>query len=440
MLVLVILSMTNTERTILGYRTKSLDILSELRFQSKWIDFPVTDKLFTDALLDSLYSAKLFADKRTIVDFSRDSAGALDRFFAALVRAKKGKGKVRIGYFGDSMIEGDLMTMDLRDTLQKLFGGRGVGFVPITSIVAGFRRTIVHSFSKNWNTFKLTESTSKDFPLGMSGYSYEAESGNYVSYRAPSYSYLLSSFQLVKLYYGKGNPSARVTVNSGKHEKTFPLDGANAVNELVLNDSSAVTEVSLTFICPDPVNVFGVSFENAAGVHLDNYSYRGNSGLALTKIPSSVLRGFDKKMNYDLIVLHYGLNVVAHNIKKYDWYTRGLGNMLDYMRENFPNASIMMVSVNDKSWHSPDGWVTEPDVPILVEEQRKMAMKKGFAFWSLYDAMGGKNSMVHWVTGDTVLANKDYTHPNHKGAKKISDMLIKEIMRKYEEYNKKKHV
>ncbi|MEZ4850537.1 MAG: hypothetical protein R3B93_18375 [Bacteroidia bacterium] len=55
---------------------------------------------------------------------------------------KSRKGKTRIAYFGDSMIEGDLITQSLRNDLQELLGGQGVGFVPITSQTYGFRKTI----------------------------------------------------------------------------------------------------------------------------------------------------------------------------------------------------------------------------------------------------------------------------------------------------------
>ena len=60
-----------------------------------------------------------------------------------LERQQKQK-KTRIGYFGDSMIEGDLITQDFRSTLQDTFGGIGVGFMPVTSIVAGFS-CLIHS-------------------------------------------------------------------------------------------------------------------------------------------------------------------------------------------------------------------------------------------------------------------------------------------------------
>lgn len=43
---------------------------------------------------------------------------------------------------GDSYIEGDILSGSIRRRLQDRIGGRGVGYVPMTSAVAGFRRTV----------------------------------------------------------------------------------------------------------------------------------------------------------------------------------------------------------------------------------------------------------------------------------------------------------
>ncbi len=54
----------------------------------------------------------------------------LDNFFNALKNARKKQ--VRVAHYGDSTLEGDLISSDLRDLFQKKFGGKGVGIVPIT--------------------------------------------------------------------------------------------------------------------------------------------------------------------------------------------------------------------------------------------------------------------------------------------------------------------
>ena len=46
----------------------------------------------------------------------------------------------------------------------------------------------------------------------------------------------------------------------------------------------------------------------------------------------------------------------------------------------------------------------------------------GIAFWNMFDAMGGLNSMQHWVDQD--LAATDYTHFSPSGTKVISELFF----------------
>ena len=61
-----------------------------------------------------------------IEDYDTAKFTRLDRFVEKLINGED----VRIAFLGDSFIEGDILTQDLRDELQRTFGGRGVGFVP----------------------------------------------------------------------------------------------------------------------------------------------------------------------------------------------------------------------------------------------------------------------------------------------------------------------
>jgi hypothetical protein len=48
--------------------------------------------------------------------------------------------------------------------------------------------------------------------------------------------------------------------------------------------------------------------------------------------------------------------------------------------------------------------------------------------------MGGDGSMTKWVEEEPALANKDYTHFNFRGAKKVAGILYDQISKGYEEY------
>jgi len=72
----------------------------------------------------------------------------------------------------------------------------------------------------------------------------------------------------------------------------------------------------------------------------------------------------------------------------------------------------------------------------LVDGQYDMARATNIDFFNLYHAMGGENSLVNWVEGDTTYANKDYTHVNSRGGKRIANYLYSAIMNDYNDFEK----
>ncbi len=414
---------------------KPVDLFSDLRFKRKIFNPPLPAPLFSEKEKDSLGLLFKTRDRLSVISFTEKKFGALEHFLKALEGLSSGqRDKVRIAYFGDSMIEGDLLTMDLRSFFQKQFGGNGVGFVPVTSIVAGFRSTIKHGFSKDWNAYHFNNIGGDAHPLGPSGYCFVPVGGSNVQYGSSGGP---GPFRQVKIFFGPGEEPLFLKGKADETEIAFTLEGDELINMTELLGGNPASKINLSF-SGIPRNVYGFSFESPKGVFVDNYSFRGNSGLALTQIKRETFRAFDAHLDYKLIILHYGLNVVAHNTGNYSWYEKGLTNVVKHIKSCFPEASILLVSVNDKSYRGPEGWATEPDVPLLVETQKKVAREEGIAFWNLYENMGGYNSMVKWVEGDTVFANKDYTHPNRRGGEKIAKLLYGRLMEQYGWYNEMK--
>src|SRR5258708_25698940 len=56
-----------------------------------------------------------------VEDFS-DEGNALSYFFKSLKETRRRA--VKVAFFGDSFIEGDILSSSFRDTLQQLYGGR----------------------------------------------------------------------------------------------------------------------------------------------------------------------------------------------------------------------------------------------------------------------------------------------------------------------------
>jgi len=441
-ILLLLFSLFDTEFVLNSFKTKKIDPLSDIIQKGALKRVPLTKPVINDSIIakDSSEFAFRQADSSNIVDFDNDSSSALSHFFQSLNLLKKKKGKTRIAYFGDSMIEGDLISQDLRECLQDLFGGNGVGFVPITSIVSGFRTSIFHSFA-GWTTYNLLENIPPNHALGIGGYCFvpnttsvidttDSNEGSWVKYTAITRKHL-NRFYETKLLYGKSEGENFVIINGTRYK----LSGTNPVNQLVLN--TAAKQVNARFQCKTPVDIYGFSMESDSGVFVDNFSFRGNSGLPIQKVKQAIYSATNDCLDYDLIILEYGLNVVDPSVTEFSWYERGMNVVIKHIKASFPNASILLISVGDKSYRKDCVYQTDPSVPILVEAQKRMAKDNKLAFWSLYDAMGGYGSMVNWVEGDTAFANRDYTHFNFKGARKVGKLLFSKLISEYTDYNKK---
>jgi lysophospholipase L1-like esterase len=76
-------------------------------------------------------------------------------------------------------------------------------------------------------------------------------------------------------------------------------------------------------------------------------------------------------------------------------------------------------------------------IPAMRNTQRQIAQKTGIAFWDMFEAMGGENSMVKFSEGKPPLAAKDYTHLNFKGGRILAGRLVKSLLFEKEKYERK---
>ena len=79
-----------------------------------------------------------------------------------------------------------------------------------------------------------------------------------------------------------------------------------------------------------------------------------------------------------------------------------------------------------------------PLIPKVRDALKEAAFKAGAAYWDMYEAMGGENSMPSWVEADPALAGTDYTHFTPRGARIISEFFYKALIIEYESYNQKR--
>jgi hypothetical protein len=365
-----------------------------------------------------------------IEDYSPDRR-MMAAFFAGLQSAQQGRSVCRVAFFGDSFIEGDLMTADLRDTLQRAFGGYGVGFVPITSEAAAFRASIGHRYT-GFESFSIVHHRGKPFAAG--GYCTLPREGNRVTYTARPGRAQWSVFPQIRLFYrAVGNVAACRYSLDGRPDTTLALRSTGRLEAETVAGAQA-TSAAFGFPVTDSLQLYGVSFESRSGVIVDNFALRGHSGMGLSLISDAMHRRFDSLQQYRLIVLQFGLNITDAKIVDYNWYVPRMVSVINQIKADYPGASILLMGVPDRSMNQNGTYTTMPGIPALIAVQRRIASETGIAFWDTYSAMGGKNSMVDWVAQSPPLANKDYTHLNNRGAKKIAQLFSQTLFFQYEAY------
>lgn len=421
------------------------------------LSFP--DSLKTDSLDLNAYELPNLV---SLKDYS--GTFSLIHFFESL----KGKDpQVRVAYYGDSSIEGDLISQTVRDSLQRRFGGAGIGFMPIKARTKGFRRSIRHSYSDNWyhnylgrkNTRQKRRGIAGDYFLTYSDIQIDTIRGDslrpdsivvippdqsyWVSYRPVKRFTGPRIIPSARLFYGtpdysdsltvKG-PVGQVRLNTGEQSDTFYLEYQHLVNEVVLSDTTTDL-IRLNFDTPPNLPVYGVSMESKTGVILDNFSSRGNLGPGLNNISLPVLQEFQSLLDYDLIILQFGLNVTHPELTDLSWYERDMVKVIDHYKAAFPNTSLLIIGPPDKATKLGGEMRTDPSVPRINAALQRVAMRTGVGFFSLYEAMGGEGSMVEWVEKKRPrLANFDYTHFNFKGAAIAGNFVMEYLMSAFEEY------
>jgi len=366
-------------------------------------------------------------------DFSGGKPGGMNHFWSKLLNAKKG-GRINIAYFGDSFIESDILTCDLRELLQAKYGGAGPGWVDCGGGVGTNKPTITAKFRNIKENCILNKPFNAELEAINQRY-YHASAGATLNLAATKYKPHVTSWDRATLFF---TTDARLTVRTSGDslitgEQVFEPRGEIQVMET----KGHMTKLNYTFPnATSRTRLYGVALDGTKGVALDNFSMRGTPGFMLAKVPVKTMQEMNKYRPYDLIILQFGLNVV--NDKATDAQCRAYINrmkkVIEAFRQGFPQASIVVFSVPDRVQRSANGIHTLRGVEKLVGFQRVLASECGVAYLNVHQIMGGNDSMKKFV--EEGLAAKDYTHLNYKGGKELANRIYQSILAGVENYRR----
>lgn len=428
------------------------------------------------------------------IHFKADSSFlGLESFFQALLDLEQRKQLIRILHYGDSQLEGDRISDYLRNKLQRRFGGSGPGIVlPID--ISNSRVSIRQSESRDWKKYavygdnrrlknglygigasaylfdgkfavKIGEDTliQKVFPerdsLGKTAdfkletdefdssifvldtiyqpiYEERIVDRTYLRFRNASKSYPnVRTYNRARILYGASAPF-KVDLVADSIVRSLNMKPSMPVQLVDLHAGEIRKGITLTFHAEESPLIYGIMLDADSGIAVDNFPMRGSSGLGFEMIDRGFYARILELTNTRLIIMQYGINVVPNPRKNYDFYERMFDAQLKAIRRAAPDMSVLVIGPSDMSRKRGSDYVSYPNIPLIRDAMKNAAFSNQCAFWDLYEAMGGENSMVAWVGNDPPLAAKDFTHFSHRGAQYVGEMLYNALISEYARWKK----
>jgi hypothetical protein len=113
-------------------------------------------------------------------------------------------------------------------------------------------------------------------------------------------------------------------------------------------------------------------------------------------------------------------------------------DVVNKLKAAYSTSSFLLLSVSDRSSNKTGRMATMNAIPAMRNAQRAIAQRCKIAFWDMYEAMGGENSMVTFAQSRPPLAAKDYTHLTFTGGKKLASAMVKSLLFEEEKFMKRK--
>lgn len=369
-----------------------------------------------------------------------DDVSFFDRLFAKMEQARRNKEVIRVLHYGDSQIEMDRISCNLRSFFQSTFGGGGPGMVPVIQTIPSFAvsqyasgaLTLYASYGEGARTRGNYGLMCKCYRLG-GGATFTANAS-----RHKDTDLRVKKFSNITLLYNDHTGNFSATLSDRRGYKESVENGLTGVHTCHWLLDSAATSVQISM--QGSADLYGIMLDDGYGVAVDNIPLRGSSGDQFTLITDTLLRTSYKQANVGLIILQFGGNSVPviYNEKSLNNYCTSIERQIRRVRQCCAGATILFIGPSDMSTRRGGVMQTYPMLPQLIDSLRTIALRNNAAYWDIYEVMGGHNSMIAWVNNG--LAGPDYVHFTPAGARRVGKTLAQNFATMYDLYRTRKSI
>jgi lysophospholipase L1-like esterase len=362
-----------------------------------------------------------------------DDPAFFDSLFVALDSATRTP--LRIIHYGDSQIEEDRISGTIRSRLQARFGGSGPGMMPAREYAT---RQVGGGASVALERFFIFGD-----PAYRAGIRQYGPYGDFVRldtaavlsyYPVQSRGEERCTFDQVTLV--AGNLRSDLHIRSRGDTLTAEPGEPLVLARFALPDSSRRASLTVSGYA----DLYGVLLDGKSGVRLDNVAMRGSGGTFFTAMDAAQLRAFFEQENVRLLLLQFGGNSIPmfRTDKAVSDNLEAVRRQIRYLQGLAPQAKIVFIGPSDMSTTVRGRLQTYPRLPAFVDSLKQSATQCGAAYWDIYGAMGGENSMQAWGAAKPPLAGPDFIHFTLAGAKRVGEMFCDSFFLYYDYYRWRK--
>ncbi len=382
------------------------------------------------------FSAKKYAfihpDRNEIVNDK-----GLEPFFEKLYAQKTGNNqRVSVLHIGDSHIQADFLSAQVRTNFQKDFGNGGRGIV-VPLRVAGSNEPFNYKITSNYAcTSKRCIYVNDPMPIGIGGVTIKTDSPDIKFFlRAFDYAPLNYSFNKLTLFYQKDSTSFdfRVTDTLGNTLgilSSISTEKYRNISSTALpaNTNAVVISAERSDTNQRQATIFGINLENdSSGVVY--HTVGANGAEAFQYVRAKYFAEQTQVLEPDLIIISLGTNEAQRRPLDKGLMTRRLDSLVSALHRYNPNTAIVFTTPPDSYYHRK---YYNSSVSQMHEVIVNYAKAENIAVWDLFSISGGYKSCYMWKKYH--MMQRDGLHFTRGGYEFQGNLLYEALIKSYNKY------
>jgi lysophospholipase L1-like esterase len=380
------------------------------------------------------------SDDRGLVDYTKNRIthhSGLDNFFEKLVTLKtKNQGQVNILHIGDSHIQADYQTNQLRQNFQREFGNGGRGFLIPARVAQSTEPNNYISQSNNKWEAKRIVFPDQPLPTGLGGVSIRSiEENATLSFSINDYPDLKYGATKLTAFLLQEPRSFHIAIrDSGKQDLAYIGNFSDSKVRHTATINLALTTNSISFRAfktlphQDRVTFFGFNFINsnpgivyhAVGANGAKYKHFLASDFFIEQTPA---------LNPDLIIIALGTNEALDHPYFDPEFPKYVDDLVQKIRKKNPMASLL-IAIPPDSFKKKNK--RNPGVVNIRKILMEYAEQNGIPCYDLYEAGGGNHSADNWRKVE--LLRDDGVHFTRQGYELQGNMFYSALMKAFNNY------